>query len=82
MYDFHRLVRIKKAQQRSEKYAKKLDNRKKKRLRDSLDIGDKVLVLAEWLRKKDAPGKLYRSTIENRTIFLIEQEFLQLINVF
>ena len=33
VYNFHRLVRIKEARQRSEKYAKNLDNRKKKRLR-------------------------------------------------
>ena len=51
MYNFHRLVRIKEARQRSKKYAKILDNRYKNSLRNPLEIGKKVLVLAERLRK-------------------------------
>ena len=51
MYNFHRLVRIKEARQRSKKFTKNLDKRYKKSLRNSLDIGEKVLVLAERLRK-------------------------------
>ena len=42
---------------------------KKRRLRDQLDVGEKVLVLAEQLKKKDAPGRLYKSTTENRPYF-------------
>ena len=53
-YDFSRFWRIKEAQGRSEKYAKNLDVQKKRRLRDPLDVGEEVLVLAEWLKKKDA----------------------------
>ena len=73
-YDFSRLWRIKEAQGRSERYAKYLDSQKKRKLLDPLNIGEKVLVLVERLRKKDAPGKLYKSTIENHT--LTETEFL------
>ena len=68
-HNFSRLWRIKEAQDRSERYAKNLDTRKKQRLRDSLDIGKKVLVSAERLKKKDAPGILYKSTTENRPYF-------------
>ena len=39
-YDFSRLWRIKEAQDRADRYAKKLDSRKKRRLRDPLDIGE------------------------------------------
>ena len=68
--------RVKEAQDRSVRYAKNLDARKKKRrLCNSLDIGEKVLVLAEKLKKNDATGRLYKSTTENRT-FLTETEFL------
>ena len=42
---------------------------KKRKLRDPLDIGEKVLVLADRLRKKDALGRLYKSTTENRPYF-------------
>ena len=49
-YDFSRLWIIKEAQGRSERYAKNLDARKKRKLRDPLDIGKIVPVLAEKLR--------------------------------
>ena len=68
-YDFSRLWRIKEAQGRADKYAKKLDSRKKRRLRNPLDIGEQALVLAERLKKKDAPGRLYKITTENRPYF-------------
>ena len=42
----------KEAQGRSERYAKNLGTRKKRRLRDPLDIGKQVLVLAERLKKR------------------------------
>ena len=34
-----------------------------------MNVGENVLVLAERLKKKDAPGELYKSTIENRPFF-------------
>ena len=54
---------------RSEKYAENLQLRQKRTLRSPLDIGEKVSLLAERLRKKDASGKLYKSTTENRPLF-------------
>ena len=62
-------MRVKEANLREEKYAANLDTRKKRTLRNPLEIGEKVLVLAERLRKKDEPGKLYESTTENRPFF-------------
>ena len=32
-------------------------------------MGEKVLVLAERLKKKDSPGRLYKNTTENRLYF-------------
>ena len=69
IYDFHRPWRVKEANLRTEKYAANLDTRKKRTLRIPLETSEKVLVLAERLRKKDAPGKLYKSTTENRPFF-------------
>ena len=34
-----------------------------------MNVGENVLVLAERLKKKDAPGEFYKSTIENRPFF-------------
>ena len=48
---------------------KYLDAQKKKRLCGPLGIGEKMLVLSERLKKKDAPGRLYKSTTENRPFF-------------
>lgn len=40
--------------------------KKKRKLRDPLDIGEKALVIAKWLKKKDAPCNLYKGTTENK----------------
>ena len=48
----------------------------KKRLRDLLEVGGKVLVLAERLRNRDARGRLNKSTTENKN-FLTETELSQ-----
>ena len=53
---------------RLQKYDEKSDKRKKK-FRNPLDIGEKVLVFAERLKRKDALGKLYKSTTENKSLF-------------
>ena len=47
-----------------------------KKLRNPLTIGEKVSVLAERLRKKDAPGNLYKSTTENISFFNREEIFI------
>ena len=51
MYDFHRLIKVKESRDQTEKYDAKVD-RRKKRLRDPLEVGEKVLVLAERLKKR------------------------------
>ena len=37
------------------------DNKKRRKLREALDIGEKVLIIAKHLKKKDAPGAFYKS---------------------
>ena len=51
IYNFHRLWRVKEANIRNEKQAETLDVRKKRTLRNPVNIGEKVLVLAERLKK-------------------------------
>ena len=58
IYDFHRLVKV-----------QKLDERFRRKLRSPLEIGEKVLVLVEKLKKKDASGTLYKITTENMLLF-------------
>ena len=53
---------------RNEKHGEKLDKRKRK-VRSPLNLEEKVLVLAERLKKKDAPGNLYKASTENIPFF-------------
>ena len=68
-FDFHRLKRVTKDFKRYKRYDIQFDLKRKKRLREPLAIGERVLILASRLKKKDAPGVLYKSTTENRPFF-------------
>ena len=68
IYDFHRLIKVKENKDRIQRHDLKIDSRKK-RFRSPLEIGEKVFVLSERLKKKDAPGKFYKSPTENKTFF-------------
>ena len=43
--------------------------RKKKKLRENLDIGKKVYILAERIKKKSAPGNFYKQSVQNISYF-------------
>ena len=68
-YDFYRLRKVGTHANRLERYDLKKDIQKPKTLREPLEIGENVLVLAERLKKKDAPGRLYKSTTQKRPYF-------------
>ena len=68
VYDFARLRKIQNNQIRNDKYDQKID-RRKRTLRSPLNLTEKVLVLAERLRKNNAPGRLYKSSTENMPFF-------------
>ena len=74
VYDFMRVRKIGTNQARNLKYDLKKD-RRKKQLRSPLNLGEKVLVLAERIRKKDAPGFLFKASTENRPFFNREHIF-------
>ena len=54
---------------------KKLNSRRKQ-LREPLTVGERVLVLAERLKKKDTPGSLFKSTTENIPFFNRNEIFI------
>ena len=68
-FDFHRLKRVTKDFKRYKRHDIQFDLKRKKRLREPLAIGERVLILASRLKKKDAPGVLYKSTTENKPFF-------------
>ena len=56
----------------------KFDKKYRKKLRSPWIVGEKVLVLAERLKKKkkDVPGNLYKSTTKNIPFFNRDQIFI------
>ena len=68
IYDFMRLRKLENNQTRNNKYNQKLNGRKTK-LRSPLSLDEKVLVLAERLKKKDASGNLYKASTDNISFF-------------
>ena len=65
----HRLEKTHKLNQRQDKYDKKEYDRKRKKLRENLSIGEKVYVLAERIKKKSTPGKFYKQLVQNISYF-------------
>ena len=68
-YDSLRLEKVGKEADSSESFDKNQDIRQKKRLRKPVDLGKLVYVLAERVKKNDAPGRLLKSSIENQSFF-------------
>ena len=68
-YDFYRLELIGTHASRHDRYNLKIYINNPRKLREPLEIGEKVFVLAERLKKKDAPGRLYKSTTQNKSYF-------------
>ena len=75
-YDFYRLYRVTQAFKRYKKHDVSVDIRKRKKLREPLHVSDRVLILASRLKKKDAPGVLYKSTTENKPYFSRKQVYV------
>ena len=68
MYNFLRIKKVDNNYHRNNKYeAKKY--RRQKRLRNPLHLNEKVLALAERLKKKDAPSKFYKTSTDNIPFF-------------
>ena len=74
MYDFLKLKKVDNNQQRNAKYESKKDRHQRK-LRSPLYLDEKVLALAERLKKKDAPSKFYKASTDNIPFFNREKIF-------
>ena len=65
----HRIEKIQKLHCR-------LDDYDIKKLRDELFIGENVYVLAEGIKKKSAPGKFCKQSVQNISYFNKEKTFI------
>ena len=75
-FNFDRIKTVKKAHYVLDKYDAKIYLQKKKKLREDLATGENVLLLAERIKKKSAPGKFYKSSVQNSSFFNKEQIFV------
>ena len=76
IYDFYRLVKVKQHAEIYEGVDNEKDKKSRRKLREPPKIGEKVLELAEQLKKKDASGNLYKSSTKNISLFNREQVFV------
>ena len=60
---------------RLDKYDVMKYSAKRKKLREKLFVGEKVLVLVEWIKKKAAPGKFYKKAVQNISYFNKDRTF-------
>ena len=76
IFNMHRLDKTKKLYHRLDDYGVKKYSTKRRELRDELFIGEKVYVLAERIRKKNAPGKFYKQSVQNISYFNKDKTFI------
>ena len=72
----HRIEKTQKFHTTLDRYDKKIYSTKRKKLREELLIGEKVLVLVERIKKKAAPGKFYKQSVENISYLNKERRFI------
>ena len=70
------MVKVSKGAERYSRNDERLDKQSRKKLRSPLTVGEKVLILAERLRKKDTPSNLYKSTTKNTPFFNRNELFI------
>ena len=75
LFSMHRIERTKMTHERLKRYENKKCNRKNKKLRENLNINEKVLVLDERIRNKSAPSKFYKQSVQNISYFNKEKTF-------
>ena len=66
----------KRSSDRLDRYDRKLYSRKKKKLHEELNVGEKVLILAEISKKKSAPRKFLKESVQNIFYFNKENIFI------
>ena len=79
LFNFQRIERTKKYTIGWTGTIKRIQGAKEK-MRKNLNVGENVLVLAERKRKKSAPGKFYKQSVQNIAHFNKEKTFVKELN--
>ena len=69
LFNMHRIEKTGKFNIRMDRYDQKKYSKKRKKLREDLKIGERVYLLAERIKKKSAPGKFYKQSVQNISYF-------------
>ena len=76
LFNMHRIEKTSKLNNRLDRYDKKVYQRKRKKLREKLNVGEIVYILAERIKKKSAPGKFYKQSVQNISYFNKETTYI------
>ena len=76
LFNMHRIEKTQKLHARLHRYNRKRYMAKRKKLREDLMIGEKVLVLAERIKKKNAPSRFYKQSVQNISYFNKQRTFM------
>ena len=76
IFNMHRTEKTKRLHDRLDRYDEKRYSVKRKKLREDLMIGKKVLVLAERIKKNAAPGRFYKQSVQNISYFNKHKTFM------
>ena len=69
IFNMHRIEKTQKLHRSLDDYDAKKYFAKRRKLRDDLSIGEKLYILAERIKKKSAPGKFYKQSVEKISFF-------------
>ena len=75
-FNFSRLKKISQEKTKLERFHTKIYRRKKLKLRSLLGLREELLIFAARIRKKDSPGKFYKSSVDNKSYFNKKETFL------
>ena len=76
VFNMHRIEKSPKLHCRLDRYDVMKYSAKRKKSRDELFISEKVLVHAEQIKKKAAPGKFYKQSVQNISYFNKDRAFI------
>ena len=74
--NMHRLEKTERFHHRLDDYDVRKYSTKRKKLRNELFVGEKVFVLVERVKKKAAPGKFYKQSVQNISYFNKDRTFI------
>ena len=76
IFNMHRIEKTQKLHRRLDDYDVKKYSAKRRKLKDELFTGEKVYIVAEQIKKKSAPGKFYKQSVQNISYFNKHKTFI------